>query len=431
MKNHNLIKIIVSSMLVLSLFVSGCGKEEGENENSTTTQNTQKEEPKKKGFSMLKVSEKGYLVNEEGEEIVLKGVNFGGFLIQETWMGPVGSSESSSESLSILKQRGFTDEQIKAIYTSYAENFITEQDVKNVAKLGLNCIRLPFWYRNFMDEDCNFYSENPDEIFGFQMIDRIVEYADKNSIYVILDMHGCPGGQSTDHSCGIIGQNALYTNEKYLDAMQRIWEAIAERYKDCRTIAAYDIMNEPMNNNSTYENGWAAGSDIAVSHTISVYDRMVKAVRAKDSNHIITLEGVWSTDMLPDPASYGWTGIMYQLHLYDSTTDMINYRVSELEGVRRKYKVAIYVGEFNNGDTNQEYAYKKYNKSKISWTMWTYKVTKGNLGNWSLYYADIPNADMASDSYETILQKWGKSLDTKNFKKNYTVDRWLKIYSKD
>lgn len=413
-------------VMAFVLFAFGCGgkKNVGENKGEGDKQ------AEEKGQGMLGISDKGYIINEDGEEVILKGVNLGGWLIQETWMGPVRSSESSSESIGILEKRGFTEEQIRALYTSYAENYITESDVENISKLGLNCIRLPFWYRNFMDEDCNFYSEDPDEIFGFQMIDRLIGYCEKYGIYIILDMHGCPGGQSTDHSCGIIGQNALYTSEKYLDAMQRLWEAIAGRYKDCSTVAAYDIMNEPMNNNSSYENGWAAGSETAVSYTISVYDRMVKAVREIDARHIITLEGIWSTDVLPDPKEYGWTGIMYQLHLYDTSTDMIDYRVAELEKVRRNYKVAVYVGEFNNGDTNQEYAYEKYNKSRLSWTMWTYKVTKGNLGNWSLYYGDIESADMEKDSYEDILEKWGSALDTKNFKKNTAVERWLKKYAK-
>ncbi len=418
-------KLSVSAfaLIFVVLLAFGCGSKKDDDKKTNDGE-------KELGLGMLKVSDEGYITDEEGNAIVLRGVNLGGWLIQETWMGPIASSESASQTLEILKERGFEDGQIKELYNSYVQNFITKADIQNISDLGLNCIRLPFWYRNFMDEELNFYSGDPGEIFGFQVIDRLIEYAKEAGVYIILDMHGCPGGQSTDHSCGVIGQNALYTDEKYLDAMQRLWEAIAERYKDCGTIAAYDIMNEPMNNNSSYENGWAAGSDKAVSYTLSVYDRMIKAIRRQDIRHIIALEGVWSTDVLPDPKDYDWTNIMYELHLYDTSVDMIDYRVAELERVRREYRVAVYVGEFNNGDANQEYAYQKYNESSLSWTMWTYKVTKANLGNWSLYRADLENADIEGDSYDRVLELWGEKLKTENFEKNTAVERLLKKYAK-
>ena len=378
----------------------------------------------------LKVSKEGRIIDEKGKEIVLKGVNLGGWLIQESWMCAVNSSESNLESLEILEQRGFTSSQIEALYRSYAENYVTEEDIKSIAELSLNCIRLPFWYRNFMDGSCKLYSDDPENNFGFQMMDRLIFWAEKYGIYVILDMHGCPGGQSTDHSCGQIGQNGLYTDEKYLSAMEELWVAIALRYKDSKTVVAYDIMNEPMNNNSSYENGWAAGSQTAVEYTLAVYDRMIKAIREVDKNHIITVEGVWSAEMLPDPSEYGWENMMYQLHLYDTSTEMIDYRVSELTKVRKDYGVAVYVGEFNNGDENQAYAYRKYAQNDLCWTMWTYKVSKDYLGNWSLYYSAIPSADIKNDSYEEILEKWGVCLKTENFTRNDTVYSWLKTFAK-
>ncbi len=379
---------------------------------------------------MLRVNGEGYLENGEGRSIVLKGVNLGGWLLQESWMCAVVGSESNAETLRTLKERGFTDEQIKTLYESYIKNFITEKDIKAIADMGLNCIRVPFWYRNFMKGDCTFYSENSDDNFGFQILDSVISWARKYKIYVILDMHGAPGGQSTDHSTGDIGHNMLYTDEQYLLAAEKLWREIANRYKNEEYVAAYDILNEPMNNNSVFENGWAAGSSEAVSHTLRVYDRLIKAVRSVDKNHIITVEGIWSTSVLPDPEEYGWENMMYQLHIYDSSTEMIDYRAKELFDVRQKYKVAAYVGEFNNGDQNQMYAYGRYNRLKLSWTAWTYKASKGDLGNWSLFYKDAECADIKNDTYEQILEKWGSALETENYSKNTTLDGWLRTYGR-
>ncbi len=429
---------------LLSLFLSvcctlplaACSGETAETSTSSTTTVTEppvtKPAPLTDAQRMLSVGKGGYIYNGMGEEVVLSGINLGGWLLQETWMCPVLGSECNLDSINLLKSRSFTDEQIRTLFMTYAENYITERDVKNIASTGMNCIRLPFWYRNFMDESLRFYTDDPQDNPGFQLLDRLIGWAKKYDLYVILDMHGCPGGQSTNHCSGTLNQNALYTSEVNLDAMERLWVAIAERYKDSGTVAAYDIMNEPMNNDTSLENGWAAGSETALSYTHSVYERMYKAIRTVDPNHMISVEGIWSGDCLPDPAKYGWENMLYQMHLYDSTADMIDYRVSELIALREKYGVAIYVGEFNNGDELYTYALEKYARHKISRTAWTYKVSYDSLGNWSLYRANITPADLANDSYEEILTKWGECLQTtsKGWSLNYTLKNWLKRYDR-
>lgn len=384
--------------------------------------------PESGKLSLLRVSSKGRIVDGVGNEVKLHGVNLGGWLIQETWMCAVSGSECSLDSIELLEKRGFSEEQIKTLFMTYADNYIKEKDIKALSSLGVNLIRLPFWYRNFMDSSLEFYTDDDGGNPGFILIDRLLSWAKKYDMYVVLDLHGAPGGQSTDHCCGTIGKNQLYTDEKNLSAMQRLWEKIASRYKSDPTVAAYDIMNEPMNNSSQYENGWAAGSPEAVEKTVAVYDRMIKAIRAVDPDHMITVEGIWSTDALPDPSEYGWTNMIYQLHLYDSTKEMIDHRVSELDSVRRRYNVAVYVGEFNNGDSLQDYAYSQYVKYDIPFTMWTYKVSKNYLGNWGLYGSDVDPADLSKDSFEEIKRKWSSPLDTEYFTENTTVKGFLLKY---
>lgn len=427
---------------LLSLFLSVCcslplaactGKTAETTPSSTTTSALSKPPitepaPLTDAQRMLSVGKNGFIYNGMGEEVVLKGINLGGWLLQETWMCPVVGSECNLDSIHLLESRGFTDEQIATLFQSYADNYVTEWDIKAIASLGMNCIRLPFWYRNFMDDELNFYTDSHDDNPGFRLMDRLIGWAEKYNLYVILDMHGAPGGQSTNHCCGTLNQNELYTVEANQEAMERLWVAIAEHYKDSGTVAAYDVMNEPMNNDTSLENGWAAGSETAIAYTHAVYDRMYKAIRKIDPVHMISVEGIWSGDCLPDPEKLGWKNMLYQMHLYDSTTDMIDYRVGELVALREKYGVAIYVGEFNNGDDLYTYALDLYAKHKISRTAWTYKVSYNYLGNWSLYRAYILPADLANDSYEVLLQKWGENLQTtaQGWETNATLKSWLR-----
>jgi len=376
--------------------------------------------------------ENGKVIAPDGKEVVLCGINLGGWLLQETWMCALTGSECNSDSFALLESRGFTDEEIAALFDSYAEHYITEKDIAIIASLGLNCLRVPFWYRNFMNEDLAWYDSDPNKNPGFRYLDQVIAWAEKYGLYVILDMHGAPGGQSTDHCCGSIGKNELYTSEDNLSAMESLWVAIAERYRHSTVVAAYDIMNEPMNNSPEFENGWQAGSEEAISKTLAVYRRMIAAIRRVDPEHIITVEGIWSMTYLPDSAKEGWTNMMYQLHLYDTSKEMIDYRVAEMVKAREEYGVAIYVGEYNNGDENQVYAYSRYRAEKISRTAWTYKTAKGNQGNWSLYYSSTPPADLQRDSYEEILRKWGDCLltESEGWTRNDTLRSWLMRYSR-
>ncbi len=395
---------------------------------SRTDAPAQKPAPLTDQERMLRVGKDGYLYNGLGQEVVLGGINLGGWLLQETWMCPVVGSECNLDSLHLLESRGFTQEQIATLYQSYADNYITEKDIRNIANMNMNCIRVPFWYRNFMDDGLQFYTEDPDQNPGFVLLDRVIAWAEKYDLYVILDLHGAPGGQSTDHCCGTLNKNELYTVEANLEATQRLWVAIAERYRHSGTVCAYDLLNEPMNNgNSQAENAWPAGSPTAIEYTHTVYDRLYHAVRAVDPDHMISMEGIWSTDCLPDPIEKGYTNLLYQLHLYDSTAEMLAWRVAELTQIRKDWKVAIYVGEFNNGDQLYEKALKLYTDNKISCTAWTYKVSYDHWGNWSVYRADILPADLANDSYGMILSKWGKNLQTNasGWSVNTTLKKWL------
>ena len=146
--------------------------------------------------------------------------------------------------LDVLEER-FGEEKAQQLIEEYQNNWITEQDIRTIAKAGCNVVRVPFWYRNFMkDADGTWLTEKLDDNPGIKRLDWVIETARQYRIYVILDMHGCPGGQSYNHSTGAARTCELFSNTHYQDVMEELWVAIAERYKDNPAVAAYDIMNE-------------------------------------------------------------------------------------------------------------------------------------------------------------------------------------------
>ena len=362
------------------------------------------------------------LVNRDGEAVILRGVNLGGWLLQESWMCPVTGANGewgNLDTIEAFKANGLSDEQIQQLFNTYQDNWITETDLDIIAATGANCIRVPFWYRNFMlneagdwiDDDLN---ANP----GFKRLDWIIEQAGARGMYVILDLHGAPGGQSMNHSTGTVGRNDLYTSEECRATMKKLWVAIAQRYKDNPAVAAYDIMNEPQNNDGFedkehYVSPWDSA---AWAQTNDVYREMISAIREIDSERVISVEGIWRITNLPDPRKEGWSNMLYQVHLYDDTKEF-NKLAKKSASYGKNHGVAVIVGEFSNMDD-----FEICEKYGISWTSWTYKGGKGANGNWFWYYGSPEPVDPTADDFDTALEKWGEALRTENgFERNDTV----------
>lgn len=349
------------------------------------------------------------IINNKGETIVLRGVNLGGWLLQEYWMCPVkGNPEiekwTHRETLEVLTER-FGKEKANQLMAEYEKNWITSYDIRKIAKTNMNVIRVPFGYWNFMNNaDGEWIEDNPDENPGFKTLDWIINEASKNDIYVILDMHGCPGGQTTDHVCGNARQQELLGSEKYQATMEKLWVAIAQRYANNATVAAYDIMNEPQDGDYTVE----------TDPRNQIYDRMYKAIREVDSNHMIMMEGIWSIGKLPKPSDMGWENVVYEVHSYGDK-DVVGY-VNNLKTYAEKNSVPVYIGEFSDLEI-----LRVCTEENISCTSWTYKGTKEVGDTWYMYYKYCPEADVLNDSYEDIMKKWGKGIRTESFKTNEKV----------
>ncbi len=379
----------------------------------------------------------GELKNKNGTTVSLRGVNAGAWLIQESWMCPVNGQDrawANLDTINALKNRGFSDQQIQKLFDSYQDNWFTTTDLDNLEKMNINLVRVPFWYRNFMsDENGTWITGNDlDNNPGIKRLDWIIEECGKRGMYVILDCHGAPGGQSMDHCCGTLMKNELYDSTNNRQILADLWTKIASRYKGNPIVAAYDILNEPQNNGGySGQNSWAPGSSTALEKTFSVYDEMYKVIRSVDKDHVITMEAIWDRNCLPDPKKYGWTNLMYQMHIYDTSKSGVDQRVEDLKYYKSNYGVASYAGEFNC-DSYEEYAMNKFNEEGISWSTWAYKGSKQNSENgWFLYYNNLPAADSTSDSYDTILNKWGTQLNTRNFKTNTYLADLIKKHAND
>lgn len=175
-----------------------------------------------------------------------------------------------------------------------------EQDYKRLADLGVNLVRFYINYTILEDEfNPGVYKDS-----GWEWLDKNIEWARKNGIYLILDMHVPPGGyQSLGEGMG------LWNNLEAQDRLKKLWQAIAKRYKDETAVGAYELVNEPI-----------------VSHSQKQWEHLaqelVDAIRKVDKNHLIVVErvngtkGEWRTYNNPNLFLLDDDNIMYTFHFY-------------------------------------------------------------------------------------------------------------------
>lgn len=352
------------------------------------------------------------IYNAKGEEVFLRGLNLGGWLIQEDWFTPVSNNAKGDlYTLGVFEER-FGLEKAYELFNIYQDNWITEADFKNIADMGFNCVRIPFWYRNFQSDDNGTWIRDENGEIDLSRLEWAVDMCRKYGIYAILDLHGANGAQGNSGHAGIKNSYHFFDRtekgEWYRKQAAELWEVIAERFAGDPAIAMFDLLNEPMCGvpvqNRIYSYIW------------EFYDMAYDKIRAKDPDRMITMIGTWSADKLPNPKQYGWTNVVYQYHQYDKNESDYTTRIAA--GWACGYNVPMYAGEFYpvSDKVTLEFAIKAYDANGMIWTLWTYKGYNGWAANsdWFLYgsTSNELTVDIQNDSYEEIARKWGEGLQT-------------------
>jgi aryl-phospho-beta-D-glucosidase BglC (GH1 family) len=360
------------------------------------------------------------MLNASGREVVLRGYNVGGWLLQESYILQTDTLNCQWR----IKQgmlRTMSETQMEDFYRQYRANFITKVDIDYLAKLGFNCVRLPFHYDLFLTNAqrrartqamrspsnvagyvqnlSKWYDENQlftdKNLEGFRQLDNVLSWCAANNLYVILDLHAAPGGQGADRN---INDNFvpldLWKRRDakgrliYQDMTVRLWEKLAARYRTDARIAMYDLINEPHKLDAA--NGLSADNQ----ELSALYARLINAVRAQKDQHILLLEGNGYgneyTNLTPDKlAVRDKSNLAYNAHRYwcpnDPTTsdpnpNQINL-LHNLVAFRERWQVPVWVGE--TGENSNEWfaaAVQGLNAQNIGWCHWNIKRVDSPAG---------------------------------------------------
>lgn len=310
------------------------------------------------------------LVKSNGEKLFIVGTNLGNWLNPEGYM--FGFQRTNCEwmindMLSQMVGPDFTAEFWKA----FKDNYITRKDVEFIAGTGANTIRLPFNYKLFTDEDYMGLTASQD---GFARMDSVVNWCRDNNLYLILDMHDCPGGQTGDNIDNGHGYPWLFESETSQQLFCEVWQKIARRYADEPVILGYELMNEPIAH--YFEN-----KDELNKKLEPLYKRATRAIREVDANHVILLGGArWNSDFFMFTDWKFDKNIMYTCHRYGG--DASAPAIKDYIDFRDKTGLPMYMGEIgHNTDEWQAQFVQVMKDNNIGYTFWPYKKVDGSCMN--------------------------------------------------
>ena len=302
------------------------------------------------------------LIKPNGEKLFIQGTNLGNWLNPEGYMFGLQKTNSAWMIDLMIKEMVGPDAAAD-FWQAFRQNYITQADIQYIAQQGANTIRLPFNYKLFTDED---YMGETGKKEVFALMDRLVEWCRAEGLYLILDMHDCPGGQTGDNIDDGHGYPWLFESERSQQLFCHIWQQIARHYRNEPVILGYELMNEPIAH--FFEN-----KDSLNQLLEPLYKRAVKAIRQVDKNHIILLGGArWNSDffMFTD-----WTfdsNIMYTCHRYGgpATAEAIKDYID----FRDKTGLPMYMGEIGHNTNEWQAAFVQVMKdANIGYTFWPYK----------------------------------------------------------
>lgn len=323
------------------------------------------------------------LIEPDGDTLHIVGTNLGNWLNPEGYMFGFGKCNSYGM-IDLMFRELVGPDATAAFWQQFKESYITRDDIRFIARTGANTIRMPFHYKLFTDEDYMGLSTNitygvkdgslTRQYEGFARMDSVISWCREAGLYLILDMHDCPGGQTGDNIDDSHGYPWLFTSEASQQQFIDIWKLIAGYYSNEPVILGYELMNEPLPH-------YLSNLDELGKLVEPLYKRTVEAIREVDQNHIILLGGiVWNSVFEPFT---DWTfddKLMYTCHRYGgpATREAIQSYID----FRDKTQLPMYMGEIGHNTMQWQADFSNVmREANIGYTFWPYKKMKDSCMN--------------------------------------------------
>lgn len=237
-------------------------------------------------------AENNKIVDGQGNEVILTGWGLGNWLLQEGYMWLGGQPRfdrprSIERTLEELAGKEYMEKFWKCFYRDY----IRREDILYMAELGYNSVRIPINWRVLMEEGPGIVWKEE----GFALLDNCFAWCEEAGLYVFLDLHGAPGGQTGSNiDDSIDNVPRLFIDKDSKDKALALWKELAFRYGDRESLGGYDLLNEPIAPPYPGRENF----DYLLPELKQFYKDAIAVIREIDKEHLFSLEGMhWSTDV--------------------------------------------------------------------------------------------------------------------------------------
>lgn len=299
------------------------------------------------------------IVSPNGKPLLLKGINLGNWLLPEGYMFKFKQTNSPRLIQTAINEL-VGEDGARQFWKTYRDNYITREDIRFIKKSGFNSVRVPFSYRLFVSDTNVPRLEGP----GYELLDRVVDWCRRESLYVILDMHAAPGGQTGDNIDDSFGYPFLFESSESQELTVNLWRKIAARYRNDPVVIGYDLLNEPI----------AHYFDIVSLNPKlePLYRKIVAGIRQVDRNHLIFLGGAqWDGNFKVFGPPFD-SKVAYTFHKYWMTVNQ--EAIQQYLTFRDKNNVPVWMGE--SGENTDEWidSFRKLLEANdVGWCFWPYK----------------------------------------------------------
>ncbi len=328
------------------------------------------------------------ILDPAGKPLHMRGTSIGNWLVTEGYMfGLEGGPQSKSE-IEALVAELLGPEHSTEFWQQYRERWFTAADIHLLHQTGSNTLRIPLHYSLFETDDA----------VGFRLVDQVVGWCHAEGIYVILDLHAAPGGQTGANIDDSSGYPWLYRSPQEQAHLVAIWQRLARHYKNDRTVIGYDLLNEPI---PSFPKLQVYNADLE-----PIYRKLTAAIRPIDPNHILFLGGAqWDSNFAVFGPPFD-SNTAYTFHTYWTTP--VQATIQKYVDFSTRYNVPLWLGE--SGENTDEWITSfrtLLETNDIGWTFWPYKKLARNSAfvtvkppeNWGeiVVFAKLPRGTGANE----------------------------------